>query len=346
MNVGKKTLILVVVIALTISGFYFVESNYYLFPSQNASISPQLAGSTVYIENGVSGVVTLKDPFLNKTVDINVAYDPMDSGSGVIVTKDGYIITAFHVVSDPNALDQQNILRKMDSNDVNQYLKEAAVKEYLSQGNPQLGTKLLGNNSGSTYSSETDNQVSNITDSMSQKNLLTVKSSKQVIKVKFPALSNVGNSLNASLVDVGNSGTDEDVAILKVDSVNKDLPALSVSSQKPRIGENIFIYGYPGNTNENYQKAQSIVPKTTSGSLTAETSSSGTVYYKTNAPTAEGYSGGPVVDTQSSVLGILIYGSTSSKQFKQQSGTESGIFLSSNYIIQICKENNVPIQIV
>ncbi|AEG17833.1 S1 family peptidase [Methanobacterium paludis] len=344
MNAGKKILIMVVAVALAISGVYLIESNYYFSP-QNTTYSPQLAASTVYIENGVSGVVTLTDPFLNKTININVVSDPMDSGSGVTVTKDGYIVTAFHVVSDPDTLDNQDTLKKMNSSDINHYVEEAAVREYISNVNPQLGTKLLnGDSSSNSYSYETNQQdISAITETLSQKNLLTVKSSQQVIKVKFPASVNGGNSLNASLIDVGNPGTDEDVAILKVNPVNNNLPVLSVSSQKPTIGESVSIYGYPGNDSGNYQKTQSsVTPKSTSGSLISEISSYGTVYYKTSAPTASGYSGGPVFNSQNNVMGILIYGSI----VKQQSKTESGIFLSSDYIIQICKANNVSITVV
>ena len=172
MNAGKKTLILVVAVALAISGVYLIESNYYFSP-QNTTYSPQLAASTVYIENGVSGVVTLTDPFLNKTININVLSDPMDSGSGVTVTKDGYIITAFHVVSDPDTLDNQDTLKKMNSSDINHYVEEAAVREYISNVNPQLGTKLLnGDSSSNSYTYETNQQdISAITETLIQNNL-------------------------------------------------------------------------------------------------------------------------------------------------------------------------------
>ena len=68
--------------------------------SQSSNLTSQSANSVVYIQNGVTGVVTINDPFLHKTTKIDVIYDPLDTGSGFIVSKDGYIVTALHVIGD------------------------------------------------------------------------------------------------------------------------------------------------------------------------------------------------------------------------------------------------------
>ncbi len=338
MSMAKKALILFVAAVLVLSGYFFLESNY-LSPQYIGS-SPQAAASTVYIENGVSGVVTLTDPFQNKTVNIDVS-SAMDSGSGVTVTRDGYVITAFHVVSDPNALDQ-NSLKKMESGDVERYVEEAAVKEYLAHGNSQLGS-LLNQSVDGSYSAGSDD-VSALTETLRQKNLLSVRSSQQLIKVKFSSSVNGGASYSARLVDVGNPSTDDDVAILKVDSAGTNLPTLNISSKEPGTGENVRIYGYPNSDSYGTYQTDNSSPQSTSGSLKAQTFSSGTVYYRTSAPTAEGYSGGPVLNNQSDVVGILVYGSKSSNS--RGTKAESGIFLSSNYIIKLCNKNNVSINVV
>ncbi|MGZ7048308.1 MAG: hypothetical protein ACXVHP_08475, partial [Methanobacterium sp.] len=92
-----------------------------------------------------------------------------------IVTKDGYIITAFHVISDPKTLENQQQLKKMDDNDIKMYLEQFAVTEYLSRYNPQLGRELLNQS--------TNNRVRNsdVTSLLIQNNLISVNSSKQLI---------------------------------------------------------------------------------------------------------------------------------------------------------------------
>ncbi len=72
-------------------------------------------------------MVSITDPFLNRTTDINVIYAPLDSGSGFIVNSDGYIVTAFHVVGDPVTLQDQMTLKLMNSTDVQNYIEKAAV---------------------------------------------------------------------------------------------------------------------------------------------------------------------------------------------------------------------------
>ncbi|MGZ7067621.1 MAG: S1 family peptidase [Methanobacterium sp.] len=320
-SIKALTLIIAILAVLAVSG-EFVAINVLETPS----IDPN--SSVVYVQNGVSGVVTIKDPALNKTVPINIDYYPLTSGSGEIVTKDGYIITAFHVISDPKTLENQQQLKIMDDNDIKMYLEQFAVTEYLSRYNPQLGRELLNQS--------TNNRVRNsdVTSLLIQNNLISVNSSKQLIKVKtYSSL----NYLDAQLVDVGNPMSDDDVAILKVNA--KNLPALNISSNNPSLGENIRIYGYPGNQN-------SIQLESSSGSVIGKVpNTQGVVYYETNAPTINGYSGGPTLDNKNRILGILIYGVQSRGHFRSQTTSTNSLFLSSDYLIQLCKKNNVPINI-
>ncbi|UTB32022.1 MAG: S1C family serine protease [Methanobacterium sp. ERen5] len=126
MNQNQRSVLLIVVV-LVIMGF----TTAIVFNSSSTSTSDlnaQAADSVVYVENGVSGVVTITDPFLNKTSDVNIVYDPLDTGSGFLVNDDGYIVTAYHVVGDPQAVQDEGVLRLMESGDIEQYLEE---QQYL-----------------------------------------------------------------------------------------------------------------------------------------------------------------------------------------------------------------------
>lgn|GEM_PF-1014374 len=322
----------------------------------NSSSTSLLTGSvqngTVFIENGYSGIATVKDPLLKKTVKLKVDYQPSRSGSGFLVTKNGYIITAFHVVSDP----ESSTLKKVNNEAVKRYVEKTALTFYIENINPQIGQKLLPESSQSHPNLEKNKNY--ITNLFVKKGWISTKSYKYNIYVKGPALNgiNAENSLEARLVDVGNSTSDKDIALLKVDPEGKIMPALNISSNNPKIGARIYIYGYSGsnmekqqNTSSNNANQSSVTrsrnynPSVSSGLVTAKTSNSkGIVYYKTNATASEGYSGGPVVNSKNNVEGVLVYGiqKGNTPENEKRVGT---LFLSPKYIKEIGNKNKVPL---
>lgn len=339
MRTSGKIFLLILIVGIAVSGGWFAYS-WFASNSVEDSFSPQSASSTVDIENGVSGVVTLTDPTLNQSVDVNVDFFPLNSGSGAIVTKDGYIITAFHVVGDPKTLETKKELKKMDDADINYYLEQGAVLYYLSNSNPKLGAEL---------SAQVGKNLTSLTNLFRQKNLLNVKSYKQVIKVNFPSSVQINdnNSLIAQLIDTGDPNGDKDVAILKVDAPNQNLPTINIRDEGPRIGEKIRIYGYPYNNTKTELENQSLTPSSTSGLILAPIRHSmGTVYYQTTALTAHGYSGGPVVDNQNNLVGIVVFGVKFNNLMDKYITGNYTSFLSSEYIKEICNKNNVPLNVV
>ena len=374
MGIIKKISLTILVVLIVILGLVAVQNiigNYNY--SQSSSLTSQSAESVVYIQNGVTGQVTITDPFLNRTTNINIIYYPLDTGSGFIVNSNGYIITALHVVGDLDSLNNQT-LKRMDNSDVQHYIERAAVKGYVSEYNPDLSYELANNVSGNSH---LHLDLNTTTDILNRKNLLKVQSAQQLIKVNLPGTSST--SLNASIVDVGNPSTDDDVALLKIETSLKNLPKLSVNSKNPGIFEGVHIYGYPGldnAVNSNYNPSL-VTPSSSSGLITSETFKNGsnsntfdfstiyeniedwynviltpktfpnnTLYYGTTAVTTSGYSGGPVVDSKNNVLGIIIFSIGSEDVFKQDLRITSSLFLSSQNIIKICKKNNIPIKVV
>ena len=374
MGIIKKISLTILVVLIVILGLVAVQNiigNYNY--SQSSSLTSQSAESVVYIQNGVTGQVTITDPFLNRTTNINIIYYPLDTGSGFIVNSNGYIITALHVVGDLDSLNNQT-LKRMDNSDVQHYIERAAVKGYVSEYNPDLSYELANNVSGNSH---LHLDLNTTTDILNRKNLLKVQTAQQLIKVNLPGTSST--SLNASVVDVGNPSTDDDVALLKIETPLKNLPKLSVNSKNPGIFEGVHIYGYPGidnAVNSNYNPSV-VTPSSSSGLITSETFKNGTnsntfnfstiyeniedwynviltpktspnntLYYGTTAVTTSGYSGGPVVDSKNNVLGIIIFSIGSEDAFKQNIKITSSLFLSSQNIIKICKKNNIPLKVV
>lgn len=91
MGFFKNFFISMIVVVLTFAGvFIFEDLNGIDLFSPQVGYSDQAANSTVYVQNGVSGVVTLNDPFQGKNFTISISNDPIASGSGVIVNSNGY----------------------------------------------------------------------------------------------------------------------------------------------------------------------------------------------------------------------------------------------------------------
>ena len=334
-----------------ISGIISVHpvSAIHLTPSSHVGA---VQNGTVYIESGFSGVVAIKNPITHKTVNVKVNYQPYSTGSGSIITKNGYIITAFHVVSDSKTLSNENKLKKMNSNDVKWYVEEIGLMKYIA-ANPKLSSKFFKNRSDQ----DPEKSMGYITNKFIKNGWISTKSYKSNIYVKGLGLkgNKTNKSLKARLIDVGDSRKDQDIALLKVDpGKGKKLPVLTISAKNPSIGGKISIYGYPGkkmdarlkaNSKNKYSasKSSDYTPFVSSGHLIAkEPNTQGTTYYRTSAVTSEGYSGGPVINSGNKLTGVLIYGIGTKKNPKK---VVSSLYLSSKYIKEICNKNKVPITV-
>lgn len=338
MNHNLRSVLLIIIVLLVVG--FIAQKTVTNSSNQSSLLNSQAADSVVYIENGVSGVVSITDPYLNKTSEINVVYDPLDSGSGFIVNSNGYIVTAFHVVGDPIAVQDQGVLRLMEPADIQRYLERAAVSGYLSKYNSQLGSELISNSNNGSAVLQTQPDANATTDMLTQMNLIQVKSSKQQIRIRLPG-SSIGDYINANLVDVGNSQTSDDVALLKINTMFTQLHPLILNSASPRTNDKIQIFGYPvtdQGISSNYNQS-SLQPSSSTGVITSAMPNNSTLYYGTTAQTMHGYSGGPVLDSNNNVLGIIIYSLINSNS-TEQSGS---VFLSSQYIIQLCNKNNVTV---
>jgi hypothetical protein len=299
---------------------------------QPAASSPQNA--TVFIVSAVSGAATVNDPTDNKSYDVKIDYYGISGGSGFIITSDGYIVTAAHVVGDPWDLERKGVIREMTDDDLKFYVDKAAIYIFLQKAHPDMISNL------------NESQLDTLTNQFMNAGAVKATKYENNIYIRGPAFpESSSNPAQAKLIDMGNSSNEMDVALLKVDKVSK-LPYLPLSNQKINVGDNVRIYGYPTEQFAFYsnmdteggtkQLWNSIYTATlTSGIVSAERpSTKGTKYYQTDAAVDSGSSGGPVCNNNKQVIGILVEG------FEKQG---FNFFLPSEYVIQMCKENGVKV---
>ena len=114
-------------------------------------------------------------------------YSHLDTGTGFIVTNNGYIITALYVVGDLESSDIKQ-LKILNNSSIQHYIELSAVEDYIAHKNPNLGYKL--------GTSSVD--LNSIIYILKQKGLISVNSQQQVIKSKFQILTK--NSLQNLLI--------------------------------------------------------------------------------------------------------------------------------------------------
>ena len=292
--------ILLIIVAIVVVG---AAAAYYFLPSFFSSPT----ASTVLVVPAVSGSATITAN--GSTYPVTVDYYALGSGSGFIVDKKGYIVTAAHVVSDPYDMRYRNTIRKMEKSDIDWYVAQAAIYIYLKEKSP------------STLSQLTQGDLDNLTNIAVRAGTVKVSNANLDIYVAGPAFPDSMNDKNYLSHITDYSATDnpeKDLALLKVDSPPSNLPTLSISNQKPKTGDTIYIYGYPkeqmefasyiASTGNQNQYLESMGNATlTKGIVSAErTSPKGTTYYQTDAAVNNGNSGGPVLNSNNQVIGVLV----------------------------------------
>lgn len=323
----NSKIILLIIVAVVVLG---AAAAYFFLPSILSN--PQAA--TVMVIPSVSGSAVITANGTNYPVTVN--YYALSGGSGFIVNKEGYIVTAAHVVSDPYDLRYNRGTRKMNSNDIEWYVAQAAIVIYLKEKSPKTLNEL------------TQEDLDDLTKLLRQSGNVKVNKANLDIYIAGPAFpdSMTEKQYVAQIVDyAATDNPEKDLALLKVDNPPANLPSLSLSNQKPKTGDPVSIYGYPGeqmdfadylaSTGNQKQFLESFANATlTKGIVSAErTSPKGTTYYQTDAVVHHGNSGGPVLNSNNQVIGVMVlgFGTTGSYNF----------FLSSQYVIDLLKKNGI-----
>ncbi len=192
--------------------------------------------------------------------------------SGFVVDPDGYIVTAGHCVDPAEAafyfFDEVAFARDVDYNEQIDYLAD----------NGRVEGQLASTEGGD----------------------------REVFVQRGVAKSGLtdGEAMPARVVSL-NTIDEGDVAVLKVDRDKMASVELAPGSDV-QIGTPILAIGYPGSVD--YVADATFEPSNKDGKVSAKKTSGGVPFYEISAAVSGGMSGGPVVDLEGRVVGLVSFG--------------------------------------
>lgn len=216
------------------------------------------------------------------------------TGSGMFITSNGYILTNAHVVEllpeQARLMVVQQISQQEVLNELQRYADYFGVQRMNEELLSETAAVLIESMAGFV-------QLTAITPSYYVETGLTIQ--------------NPSYQLPASLVVKGNSIPGKDVAILKSNIVNAPTVALGKASEL-EIGDDLYLLGYPGDIDQNEILLQTVMEEPTFGSGSAsswQTVAGGWKALGFDGNAGKGNSGGPVFNKYGEVVGMLTFGS-------------------------------------
>jgi hypothetical protein len=103
-----------------------------------------------------------------------------------------------------------------------------------------------------------------------------------------------------------------DVGLLKIELGNKSIPVAELAPTQPQVGDPILAVGYPASTDN--VTDFTLVPAVKSGTISALQTWKTQPLLQISAPTSAGMSGGPTVDLQGRVVGVISFKPTEEQQ--------------------------------
>ncbi|MHC0037518.1 S1C family serine protease [Pseudoneobacillus sp. C159] len=199
----------------------------------------------------------------------------LGSGSGAIISSDGYIVTNAHVV-------QYNLMEDVAIATASLELMATEVSRIY----------------GYTFEATWDYMLDYVRYAKVEKGL----------KVWLPG----GDKFSGEIKSAGESiGKDEgkDVAVIKIEGRNHPTLALG-DSDKIQNQESIWVAGYPAAAESDILSADSILVSTMNDgkiSATSKKTEHGSPVIQINAAATHGNSGGPVINEKGEIIGLLTF---------------------------------------
>lgn len=225
------------------------------------------------------------------------------SGTGFIVSPDGYIVTNAHVVFTGRNLEQM-LLQRLAGEFRQELLTEASSYYNIPQQSREqiaeiLFTKVLN------YFLQ-NGQITGVNKDVLVLNGVGAPGENLRVKA-WPA--NIRKEGTVVIEVAGQQTWGRDVAIVKVEREN--LPTVTLGdADSVEVGEQVFIVGYPGFRLEQFfSPDETLEPTVTQGVVSARrTLATGIETIQTDAAINRGNSGGPVYNMDGEVIGIATFG--------------------------------------
>lgn len=221
------------------------------------------------------------------------------TGTGFFITGDGYVATNCHLIDR-----EESFIRRQFILSAFHQITDASIAALESSWATRFTEQqrsLLYNTYASVYSRLFSMILYDL-----RKNIYVVYRSDDNAQhsdtVKKPA----------TIVGKGQPMPGKDIAILKI-AATEDMPVLALTqSGLPQVGEQVFVYGYPGpvTNNDFVSAASAIEPTLTTGIVSAiKKSVGGWPLVQMDANINHGSSGGPVCNEKGEVIGLTTFGS-------------------------------------
>jgi serine protease Do len=221
------------------------------------------------------------------------------SGTGFVVTADGYVATNCHLIDRDNAF-----IRRQFFLSAFQQITEAniaALENAWATRFSEQQKSILYNTYASVYARLFSMALYDL---------------RKEIYIEYSVDTDSGKTGSvkklAQVIVKGQPMPGKDVAILKMDG-DSTLPTLKIAQDElPRVGEQLYVYGFPSPvTNNNYVATESAIePTLTTGIVSAlKKSVAGWPLIQMDANINRGSSGGPVCDEKGEVVGLTTFGS-------------------------------------
>lgn len=244
--------------------------------------------------------VQLKVHFAAQNTDVtfpqtpNGSYQLNISGTGTFVTSQGDVLTADHVVSPP-------------ANDLNADLYTQAAPDITDYMNKNSSTQVTNDQ---VVQQLTSGQLKNTPayQKPSSSIFLSTSYTSQTNANNFSTLP-AGVGVNVDKIEMESSPDKEDTAIIHVPLTDTlSTPLDSTNDVNPQ--DLLTIIGFPGNADVNQKPDGLLTPSLNQIYVSSlKTSSTGAPLIQVGGNVEHGDSGGPALDSQGDIVGIVSFGS-------------------------------------